>query len=349
MRVFAKFLMPVLIVLAAVLPAHAQTPAKDNGAEIARLKPLADKGDVDAQYKVGVLYAESRNLIAAAHYYQLASDKGNAEAQFRLAGLTCRGLGVPKNRTECMRLYRLAGDAGVRRAQADLGLLYITWSGIESDLQEGVRLVRLAADGGDALGQATLGWCYERGAGVPRDLAEADRLYQLAAAQGDASAKKGLDRLSSNKPLPPAQPGAHFNLPATTLSVPLRPTPLGILAVPVLLNGAVAANFAVDSGAALVVVPEGIVQALRAAGKLSDADFHGESTARLADGTPVKSKLFTLRQVAVGNRVLENIPAAALPGKGLPLLGQSFLQRFNSWSIDNDRKLLFLQEKQSGR
>jgi hypothetical protein len=31
-----------------------------------------------------------------------------------------------------------------------------------------------------------------------------------------------------------------------------------------------------------------------------------------------------------------------LPGGGPVLLGQTFLQRFQSWSIDNDRKLLML-------
>jgi hypothetical protein len=190
-----------------------------------------------------------------------------------------------------------------------------------------------------------LGWCYERGAGVPRDLAEAERLYHLAAAQGNATAQKGLERLSNKTPLPPAQPGTRFNLPATTLSIALRPVG-GILAVPVLLNGTVSANFVVDSGAAYVSIPDNIIQALRTAGKLSDADFVGEASGKLADGSVIKSKVLVLRQLVVGNRVLENIRAIAAPAKGLPLLGQSFLQRFNSWSIDNDRKVLLLQEKE---
>jgi hypothetical protein len=334
--------------MAATVPALAQASGKDNAAEIARLRPLADKGDVDAQYKVGLLYAESRNLIEAARYYQLAADKGNADAQFRLAALNCRGLGVPKNRSECIRLYRLAADAGIVRARVDLGLLYLTGSGTAGDLEEGARLVKLAADTGDAAGQAVLGWCYERGAGVARDLVEAERLYRLAAAQGNATAQKGLDRLSSKTPLPPAQPGTHFTLPATTLSVALKPVN-GVLTVPVLLNGTVAGNFVVDSGATLVSVPENIIQALRATGKLSDADFVGEANNKLADGTVVKSKVFVLHQLVVGNRVLQDIRAVAGPAKAVPLLGQSFLQRFNSWSIDNDRRILLLQEKETGR
>jgi hypothetical protein len=30
----------------------------------------------------------------------------------------------------------------------------------------------------------------------------------------------------------------------------------------------------------------------------------------------------------------------------MPLLGQSFLQRFSSWSIDNEHQVLLLREKQ---
>jgi hypothetical protein len=79
-------LLPVLAVLLAGLPAWAappnvevaqvevaQAPARDNAAELARLKPLADKGDAAAQFKVGVLYAENRNLFEAARYYRLAA------------------------------------------------------------------------------------------------------------------------------------------------------------------------------------------------------------------------------------------------------------------------------------
>jgi predicted aspartyl protease len=349
MRVFLKFLMPALVALATALPAYAQAPVKDNSAEIARLKPLADRGDVVAQYKVGLLYAESRNLIDAARYYQLAADKGNAEAQFRLAGLNCNGLGVPKNSAECIRLYRLAADAGITQAQVNLAARYLTGDGTTPNRNEAARLAKIAADKGDATGEMLLGLCYELGAGVPKDRAEAERLYRLAAAQGNASAQKALDRLSGKTPSPPpTQAGAQPTVSVTTLSVALRPA-AGILTVPAVLNGAVAANFVVDSGASLVSIPENVIQALRAAGKLSDSDFTSEVTSKLADGSVVKSKVFVLRQLAVGNRVLENIPAIAAPSKGVPLLGQSFLQRFSSWSIDNERKVLLLREKEVRR
>jgi clan AA aspartic protease (TIGR02281 family) len=338
----------LLSILALVLLA---APAwADAAGDLARLKPLADKGDVAAQYRVGVLYAESRNLIEAARYYQLAADKGHAEAQLRLASLNCNGMGVPKNPTECIRLYKLAADAGLTQAQVNLAARYLMGDGTAPNHGEAVRLARLAASKGDSGGELVLGLCYELGAGVLKDRNEAARLYKLSAAHGNASAQKALERLASNASAPAAAPktGPQTTTTVSTFSVPLRPV-AGILAVPAVMNGTVSANFVVDSGASHVVIPENLVQALRAGGKLSDADFISESSVKIADGTVVKSKVFVLRQLAVGNRVLENVPAMTAPSKAVPLLGQTFLQRFNSWAIDNDRKLLVLQEKETRR
>jgi hypothetical protein len=35
------------------------------------------------------------------------------------------------------------------------------------------------------------------------------------------------------------------------------------------------------------------------------------------------------------------------PSNATPLLGQTFLQRFASWSIDNERQVLLLKEKEA--
>jgi predicted aspartyl protease len=339
-------LLPVLAVLLAGSPAWAapaqvdvaQAPARDNSAELARLKPLADKGDAAAQLKVGVLYAESRNLFEAARYYRLAADQNQPEAQSRLASLNCNGLGVPKNPGECIRLYRLAANAGLTRAEVNLAARYLMGDGTPANHGEAARLAKLAADKGDSMGQFLLGMCYELGAGVPKDGGEAQRLYKLAAGQGNAPAQKALQRLSGQ-----AAP-VQRTVSVSTLAVALR-RQAGVLMVPVLLNESVTALFVVDSGAADVVIPESVVQALRKAGKLTDADFSGNQVYRLADGSIVKSRTFVLRSFAVNNRVLENIKATVAPSTATPLLGQSFLQRFSSWSIDNERQLLLLREK----
>ena len=117
--------------------------------------------------------------------------------------------------------------------------------------------------------------------------------------------------------------------------------------VPAVLNEIVSTNFVVDSGASDVVIPENLLQDLRKAGKFRDSDFTGTQMVKIADGSVVKSRTFVLRSFSISTRTLENIKASAAPGNAVPLLGQSFLQRFSSWSIDNERQVLLLREKEA--
>jgi predicted aspartyl protease len=62
----------------------------------------------------------------------------------------------------------------------------------------------------------------------------------------------------------------------------------------------------------------------------------------MADGSTVPSRRFRIRSLKVGDRVLENVTGSIAPVAGSLLLGQSFLTRFKSWSIDNQRQALVL-------
>ena len=53
------------------------------------------------------------------------------------------------------------------------------------------------------------------------------------------------------------------------------------------------------------------------------------------------------KQQRVAIRLRANIKASVAPGNAIPLLGQSFLQRFASWSIDNERQVLLLKEREA--
>jgi len=75
---------------------------------------------------------------------------------------------------------------------------------------------------------------------------------------------------------------------------------------------------------------------------ITEADFLGKQTYRLADGSTLPSQQFTIRSLRVGDRVLENVVGGIAPVSGSLLLGQSFLSRFKSWSIDNERHALVL-------
>ncbi|MBS0297759.1 MAG: retroviral-like aspartic protease family protein [Proteobacteria bacterium] len=152
------------------------------------------------------------------------------------------------------------------------------------------------------------------------------------AAEASADDASGAQTAGSALPAPPG----------TTL-VQLKPGP-GVLYVPVLLNGAVEADFVVDSGATDVVLSSDVAQQLMRKGKLGGGDYLGSGHAILADGSRVPAMVYNLRSLKVGGREVKNVTASVSPGKGQLLLGQSFLRRFKSWSIDNRKRVLRLED-----
>jgi uncharacterized protein/Flp pilus assembly protein TadD/predicted aspartyl protease len=116
----------------------------------------------------------------------------------------------------------------------------------------------------------------------------------------------------------------------------------GTFVVPVRINDQITLKFVIDSGASDVNVPADVVMTLLRTGTITDADFLGTQTYRMADGSVVPSKQFVIRSLKVGDRTLENVTGSIAPVQGSLLLGQSFLRRFKSWSIDNQREALIL-------
>ena len=112
--------------------------------------------------------------------------------------------------------------------------------------------------------------------------------------------------------------------------------------IPVVVNSAIRLNFILDSGSADVSIPADVVLTLMRAGTVSAADFIGEQTYKLADGSTVPSVTFLIRSLKVGNREIQNVTASVTAVEGSLLLGQTFLSRFKSWSIDNQREMLVL-------
>jgi clan AA aspartic protease (TIGR02281 family) len=110
------------------------------------------------------------------------------------------------------------------------------------------------------------------------------------------------------------------------------------------VNGAISLDFVLDTGASEVSIPEEAAQALVRAGALTAGDFNGTGTYVLADGSRVRSKRVTLRELRVGDQTVAGVTASIGPVGSRPLLGQSFLSRFPSWMLDNQRHVLVLSD-----
>jgi gag-polyprotein putative aspartyl protease len=149
--------------------------------------------------------------------------------------------------------------------------------------------------------------------------------------------------IASAAPTPPTveQPTGNEQLENDPSEIALKREG-GILVVPVAINNAITLNFVIDSGAADVSIPADVVMTLIRTGTLNETDFIGHAIYQLADGSRVPSETFRIRVLKVGDREIENVTGSLARVEGNLLLGQSFLKRFKSWSIDNQRQLLLL-------
>jgi clan AA aspartic protease (TIGR02281 family) len=116
----------------------------------------------------------------------------------------------------------------------------------------------------------------------------------------------------------------------------------GAFAVPVVLNDVMTAKFVVDSGSADVSIPENVASTLMKSGTLTGADLLGSKTYLLADGSKVPSKIYRMASVRIGDMVMENVTVRVAAANSTMLLGQSFLSRLKSWSMDNARKVMII-------
>ncbi len=130
---------------------------------------------------------------------------------------------------------------------------------------------------------------------------------------------------------------------AAAEAVPLK-SDHGTFAVQVVLNGQITLGFTLDSGAADVSIPQDVFSTLVRAGTVSKTDLLDFQQYELADGSQSTNRRFVIRSMRVGNVELTNVTASVAPAAGTLLLGQTFLSRLQSWSIDNQAHVLLINE-----
>ena len=90
-------------------------------------------------------------------------------------------------------------------------------------------------------------------------------------------------------------------------------------------------------------IPADVVLTLMRTNTISQQDFLGQQTYVLADGSKVPSQQFRIRSLKVGNKTIENVVASIASVNATILLGQSFLRKLKSWSVDNEQHVLILR------
>ena len=233
--------------------------------------------------------------------------------------------------------YSLA-DFGNAQAQNNIGIMYRDGLGVPRNYDEALRLFGFAIAKELPEAEYNLGDLYGR-AWAKQDLKASLFWMRQAASQGYAPAQK----LVGKPPFTEPEAVTHATQSGTfRIEAPLKKEG-GTFVVPVQINGAITLDFTVDSGAADVSVPADVFSTLARTGTIRDSDIIGEETYVLADGSKSQSVTFTIRSLKVGDRIVENVRGSVAPSRGSLLLGQSFLERFKSWSIDNTKHVLLLE------
>jgi TPR repeat protein len=174
---------------------------------------LAEKGIVQAQYNLGLIYGKgkgvSKNYSKAYRWWKLAANQGHGKSQTNLGWMYEMGKGVPKDVYKATKWYQLASDQGLVKAQEKLNLLLnktkkysqensprsTKFKKLKKTKNPNLSTDSLLNEVAEAQVYLGLGMKFEVGEEVPQDYDEAIRWYRLAADLGLIEAQEKLSLL----------------------------------------------------------------------------------------------------------------------------------------------------------
>ncbi len=160
-------------------------PALEAQSALKNLVKPAKKGDANAQYHLGMAYADAyrvdRDYDKAVEWLEKAAAQDHVKAQEYLGKLYYTGLGVEKDYRKAAKWLAMASELGNFEAQQVLANMYRDGQGVAQDHAQASYWYRMAAEQGFSRAQYNLGVSYNNGEGVERDFIEALRWLELAA------------------------------------------------------------------------------------------------------------------------------------------------------------------------
>lgn len=147
--------------------------------QMKELEKKAEQGDADAQFNLGAMYDEGRDVPRdyrkAFRWYSKAADQGILEAQNNLGTMYHHGEGVSQDHKKAIGWYQKAADQGVAQAQYNLGEMHYNGYGTAQDNVEAYIWLKLATDQDSEFSEL-----FNKVADAlrPDELTEADGLYK---------------------------------------------------------------------------------------------------------------------------------------------------------------------------
>jgi TPR repeat protein len=188
-RPFQLFLVAATSLLAV---SCAQLYAVQEDPDVAKVRWQADHGDAEAQYQMGLRYANGQDVrqhyASARGWFELAAAQGHPGAQYMLGIAYSTGRGVPKDYRRALDSFAKAAEQGHVRAQYQLGDAYLNGRGTKKEPAWAALWLGKAAEGGHAEAQFALGVGYAAGMGLPVDRVEAWKWLRIAERDGHEQA-----------------------------------------------------------------------------------------------------------------------------------------------------------------
>ena len=201
-------------------PAQAQTTITTTVSSVnCKLDP-ADAAPVTPNVAAGI--AAGNKFSQAYNNFQPLAQKGDPEAQRRLGILMMRCAGL-EDRALGLSWLNKAADAGDTEAAYALGIDYMNGTGVAQDDDKAFALVSKAAQAGKMEAQGTLGYLYSSGRGTPKDIYQGVVWTVKAAEQGGVTSLFNIARnYSEGSGLPQDNDKAAYYLYAALVRVPLN-------------------------------------------------------------------------------------------------------------------------------
>lgn len=200
------FLIPAIVMMMNNLCLAADRPAQDASAStpIVALIEMAEKGNKNAQYDVGVIYLYGRGVPKdenkAFEWFNKAAASGYSVAEYAVGRMYYYGQGIAQSGKLAQEWFQKAAEKGNADAQYALGVMYQFGKDVEKNLETAAKWYRSAAESGLAAAQYALGAMYSLGQGVEKDLSKGIEWLKKSSAQKYQPAVGTLLIIESNDP-----------------------------------------------------------------------------------------------------------------------------------------------------
>ncbi len=120
--------------------------AQPSSGSFESVKQLAEKGNAEAQLKLAQMYQEGKgvaqNLQEAVNWSRKAAEQGLAQAQFFLGQMYATGKGVAKDIKEASKWLQKAADQGLQEAKDEIKKLGASAPALDEEIDKAIRMIR---------------------------------------------------------------------------------------------------------------------------------------------------------------------------------------------------------------